>query len=186
MRYFPTTGDKHILLTALFALGMAMPEATAQHAHVHGLGRVNIAVEGMQATVEFLAPAEGLYGFEHQPKTPAQQAKRDAALERLRTQLHTMVVFETARGCQATVPQVVVEAAGHEAAGGAAQQQTAEHSEVRAEFRVLCSKPLAGSKVTFGISKIFPALTTVRVQVVTDTGQRGVDITRDKGSITLQ
>jgi hypothetical protein len=157
---------------------------------VHGVGYINIVVEGKRATVEFLAPAEGLYGFEHQARTRAEQDKREAALARLQQNISTMVVFEADRGCQFAKQKIVVEVDvedEHEQGKGAekAPKKSGEHSEVHAEFTVTCEKPLAGSQVWFGVSKIFPAIKTVHVQVLSDTRQAGVEVRNDKGSLKL-
>ena len=53
-------------MAAVLVVGASIASGASQRAHVHGVGHINIVVEGKQATVEFLAPAEGLYGFEHQ------------------------------------------------------------------------------------------------------------------------
>jgi len=164
--------------------------AARQHAHVHGVGQINIVVDGTQATVELHAPAEAIYGFEHQARSKADEEKRAAALARLREHIGAMVIFAADRGCQYTTQKMaVVEAVEHERAQGPEQggpaKKSGEHRAVHAEFAVICDKPLAGSQVKFGISKIFPGLKTVRVQALSGARQIGAEITGDKGSLTL-
>jgi hypothetical protein len=178
------------LMVAVLVIWASTASGVSQRAHVHGVGHINIVVEGQQATVEFLAPAEGLYGFEHQARTQAEQDKRDAALARLRENISTMVIFEADRGCQFATHKIVVEADvedEHEQGKGAekAPKKSGEHSEVHAEFTVTCKKPLAGSQVRFGVSKIFPTIKTVHVQVLSDARQAGVEVRSDKGSLKL-
>ena len=96
-------------MAAVLVVGVSIASGTSQRAHVHGVGQINIVVEGKQATVEFLAPAEGLYGFEHQARTKAEQEKRDAALARLQEKISTMVVFEADRSCQFATKKIAVE-----------------------------------------------------------------------------
>jgi Protein of unknown function (DUF2796) len=178
------------LMAAALAIWASTSSGASQQAHVHGVGRINIVVEGKQATVEFLAPAEGLYGFEHQARTKAEQDKRDAALTQLQENISTMVVFEADRGCQFATQKIAVEADvedEHEHGKGTekAQKKSGEHSEVHAEFTVTCKQPLAGSQVRFGVSKVFPTIKTVHVQVLSDTRQAGVEVKSDKGSLRL-
>ncbi|MGE3539236.1 MAG: DUF2796 domain-containing protein [Candidatus Tectimicrobiota bacterium] len=174
------------MVVVLLGLGTTGALAASQHAHEHGTGRVNIVLEGTQATVEVLAPAESIYGFEHRARTAADQQRRDAALERLKANISTMIVFEAERGCTFMAKQVaVVEEQAHQHGKGRAASKSAEHSEVQAEFQVQCAKPLTGSQVTFGITKTFPALHRVQVQVLSATGQRGAEIKRDRGRVTL-
>ena len=178
------------LMAVALVIWASMASGASQRAHVHGVGYINIVVEGTQATVELRAPAEGLYGFEHQARTQAEQDKRDAALARLQETISTMVVFEADRGCQFATHKIAVEADvedEHAQGKGAkkAQKKSGEHSEVHAEFTVTCAKPLAGSQVRFGVAKIFPTITTVHVQVLSDSRQTGVEVQSDKGSLKL-
>lgn len=172
-------------------LAWVVPSSAArQHAHVHGVGQLNIVVDGKQATVELQAPAEAIYGFEHQARSKADREKRAAALVRLQEHIGAMVIFAADRGCQfATQKMAVVENVEHERAQGPGQggqaKKLGEHSAVHAEFAVICDKPLAGSQVKFGISKIFPGLKTVRAQALSGARQIGAEITGDKGSLTL-
>jgi hypothetical protein len=65
------------------------------------------------------------------------------------------------------------------------QKKSGEHREVHGIFSVACDKPLAGSRVRFGVSKVFREIQEVKVQVVGDSGQAGATIKRDKGDIKL-
>jgi hypothetical protein len=177
-------------MVAAVVVGASTSSGASQRAHVHGVGHINIVVEGKQATVEFQAPAEGLYGFEHQARTKAEQDKRDAALARLQEKISTMVVFEADRGCQFATQKIAVEEDvedehAHGKGPEKAQKKSGEHSEVHAEFTVTCAKPLAGSQVRFGVSKVFPMIKTVHVQVLSDARQTGVEVKSDKGSLRL-
>ncbi len=177
------------MVAALVVWASTVSEAS-QRAHVHGVGQINIVVEGKQAMMEFLAPAEGLYGFEHRARTKAEQEKRDAALARLQEKISTMVVFEADRGCQFTTKKIAVEEDmedEHEHSKGTekTQKKSGEHNEVPAEFAVTCEKPLAGSQVRFGVAKIFPTIKTVRVQALSDARQIGVEVQGNKGSLRL-
>ena len=108
----------------------------------------------------------------------------------MQEKISTMVVFEADRGCQFATQKIAVEAdveGKHEHGKGTekAQKKSGEHSEVHAEFTVTCKQPLAGSQVRFGVSKVFPAIKTVHVQVLSDARQAGVEVKSDKGSLRL-
>src|SRR5690554_4975241 len=47
-------------------------------AHQHGLGHLDLVLEGQQLILELRIPAEDLLGFEHAPQTPGQQAQLEA------------------------------------------------------------------------------------------------------------
>lgn len=176
----------------IFSFDLGAAEKRHHDAHVHGVAEINIAVEGAKATVEFRAPAESLMGFEHEAKSESDKKKRDAALEQLRTKKDQMVVFDPKLGCKSSDIEtaIVEEKEDHTKAqlgkdGHKDQKKSGEHREVRGTFLVACDKPLAGSRVRFGVSKIFREIQEINVQVVGDSGQSGATIKKDKGDVKL-
>lgn len=174
----------------MFSFGVGVAAEKRRHdAHVHGLAEINIAVEGTKATVEFRAPAESVMGFEHEAKSESDRKKRDAALEQLRTKRDQMVLFDAKLGCKSSdVKTAIVEQKEEAQSAKDAhkdQKKSGEHREIRGTFSVACDKPLAGSRVKFGVSKVFRDIQEIKVQVVGDSGQSGATIKRDKGDIKL-
>jgi hypothetical protein len=179
------------LLMFFFDVGAAA-EKRRHDAHVHGVAEINIAVEGTKATVEFRAPAESIMGFEHEAKSESDRKKRDAALEQLRTKKDQMILFDAKLGCKSSdVKTAIVEQKGDDTKAQSGkdaqkdQKKSGEHREVYGTFSVACDKPLAGSRVRFGVSKVFRDIQEINVQVVGDSGQSGATIKRDKGDIKL-
>jgi hypothetical protein len=179
------------LLIYSFDVGAAA-EKRRHEAHVHGVAEINIAVEGTKATVEFRAPAENVMGFEHEAKSETDRKKRDAALEQLRAKMDQMVFFDAKLGCKfSDVKTAIVEPKGDHAKAESGkdapkdQKKSGEHREVHGTFSVECDKALAGSRVRFGVSKIFRDIQEIKVQVLGDSGQSGATIKRDKGDIKL-
>jgi Protein of unknown function (DUF2796) len=180
-----------LLLTFSFDVGWAA-EKRRHDAHVHGVAEINIAVEGTKATVEFRAPAENVMGFEHEAKSETDRKKRDAALEQLRAKKDQMVLFDAKLGCKSSdVKTAIVEQKGDHAKAQSGkdapkdQKKSGEHREVHGTFSVECDKALAGSRVRFGVSKIFRDIQEIKVQVLGDSGQSAATIKRDKGDIKL-
>jgi Protein of unknown function (DUF2796) len=179
------------LLLFSFDVGAAA-EKRRHEAHVHGVGEINIAVEGTKATVEFRAPAESVMGFEHEAKSESDKKKRDAALEQLRAKRDQMVLFDATLGCKSSdVKTVIVEPKEDNTKAQTGknaqkdQKKSGEHREVHGTFSVACDKPLAGSRVRFGVSKIFRDIQEIKVQVLGDSGQSGAMIKKDKGDVKL-
>jgi hypothetical protein len=179
------------LLMVSFDVGAAA-EKRRHEAHVHGVAEINIAVEGTKATVEFRAPAESVMGFEHEAKSESDRKKRDTALEQLRAKRDQMVLFDAKLGCKSSdVKTAIVEPKGDHAKAQSGkeadkdQKKSGEHREVHGTFSVACDKPLAGSRVRFGVSKVFRDVQEIKVQVLGDSGQSGATIKRDKGDIKL-
>jgi hypothetical protein len=145
----------------------------SQKAHDHGAAELNIAIEGTKAEIELHAPAMGIVGFEYVPSTAADKKKQADALAALKNNISKVVIFDPALGCKITAKSVDI------------NQEEPDHAEVDGDFQVVCAKPLAGSKVSFGMTKTYPAYATLRVQAVGASGQAGAEIKSDKGTLTL-
>jgi hypothetical protein len=193
---------KYILgafLGASFLMISSVSALTAEHRdagkHVHGEGELNIAVEEKTAAIEFRAPGESLYGFEHEAKTDAEKKKQQAALELLKAKFHEMVILDKSLGCKFTSKRVAVVEEGadrgkkeeQKASPGkqGEQKKSPEHREVVAEFSLACEKPLPGTDVRFGFTKAFPSLQELKVQALSGAKQSGATVRKDKGSVKL-
>jgi uncharacterized protein YfcZ (UPF0381/DUF406 family) len=144
-----------------------------QKAHDHGAAEINIAVEGKTAQVEIHAPAMGVVGFEYIPTTAADKKKQADALAKLKANAASIVMFDAAAGCKVSAANAKVE------------QEEADHAEVDADFNFACAQPLAGTKISFGMTKAYPAFASVKVQVIGASGQAGAEIKSDKGFVAV-
>lgn len=101
---------KHSLsLIALLAACPAVSQETRElDAHVHGIGTLNIALDGTDMVMEFHAPGADLVGFEHAAESPAELAAVDAAIAALNAPLELFAVSEAA-GCSVTSAHVDLE-----------------------------------------------------------------------------
>ncbi|MEM9060611.1 MAG: DUF2796 domain-containing protein [Pseudomonadota bacterium] len=72
-------------LSLLMASCVLAGPALAQHAaHEHGHGDLKIAIDGDELQIELTSPGADIVGFEHAPKTDADHAAVDAAVEKLK------------------------------------------------------------------------------------------------------
>lgn len=163
---------KHLVLVMLMASAAAVGQTKQQHAHAHGAAKINIGIEGSGGTVEFESAADPVIGFEHKPRTAADQKKVDAALTMLKTRFAEMMILPAALGCKFQNTKAQFDVDG-------------QHAEVHAEFTLRCLKSLKGAEVTFGVSKVYPEIEEVTVQAVSDDGQSGATIRKDKGSVKI-
>jgi hypothetical protein len=176
----------------IFSFDLGAAEKRHHDAHVHGVAEINIAVDGAKATVEFRAPAESVMGFEHEAKSESDKKKRDAALEQLRMKRDQMVLFDPKLGCKSSeMKTAIVEEKGNHTKAQPGkdahkdQKKSGEHREVHGAFSVACDKPLAGSRVKFGVYQAFRDIQEIKVQVLSDSGQSGATIKKDKGDVKL-
>lgn len=164
-------------------------QTRSRKAHEHGSAKVNIAFESAKGApkgvIEFEAPAEGVVGFEHEAKTAADKAKVTAALNTLKTRFAEMVVLPAASACKITNKSAKVEAEhAHDTKKKAAAKQE-QHSEVHAEFDVVCAKPLSGGEIRFGFTKVFPKIHDVDVALLAGEQQLSLEVENDKGVLKI-
>jgi len=163
-------------------------------AHEHDVARVNVVVEGNGAIIEFVAPADGVYGFEHEPTTDGEREARDAGFALLRDQTGLMLVFDPGLGCRIEDLLAAADAQpghGHAHDDGHEHDDPHEHDEghghddghgdgahreVRAEFRVTCGRSPVGTEFRLAVTDVFPRILQVDLQVLTDSGQRGARV----------
>lgn len=88
------------LMTALPQIGSA-EETRSLEAHVHGVGALNVAVEGDVVAMEFRAPGADIVGFEHAAKSDADLAAVEAALKVLEKPFD-LFIFPEGAGCAVT------------------------------------------------------------------------------------
>jgi hypothetical protein len=152
----------------------ATPHKKALHAHEHGGAKLNIAIDGKDATIELETPADGIVGFEHAAVSAADKKQLSTALDTLKNRIAEMVVFDRSAACTFTARKVAVE-----------KDPDEDHSDLNAEFGVTCGKPPSGTTLRFGFSKIFPRIVDVEVQLLNGSQQTGAKIHNDGGIIAL-
>ena len=76
---------KPALQTALFVLCLTPLVANAAgKAHVHGIAKLDVAVEATKITVQLESPLDNLLGYERAPRTDAERRQADAMVARLK------------------------------------------------------------------------------------------------------
>jgi Protein of unknown function (DUF2796) len=184
---------------SVFALAAVPPLARGEQrqlgAHVHGHGRLNIAIEGKKVSMELEAPGADIVGFEHEPETAEQKAAVAEAQAKL-ANASALFTLEPKARCELDRVKVARESAehGHEAAaekaaGGAAgkEKEAGEqhHSEFRAEYFFLCSAASRLTSITFQYFAAFPGAQELNVTVAATKGQSSFEVTRETPSLDL-
>jgi Protein of unknown function (DUF2796) len=178
-------------ISLLTADRLTAAEKRHAEAHVHGVAEINIVVEGKKVAVEFRTPTEGLMGFEHEAKTDAEKKKRDAALKLINDKFPEMVILERRPGCRSEGGKVAIVRSdaddGEDKKRGQADhnKKSGEHREVRATFNFQCQSDPVGSRVQFAVTKLFPDIHELKVQVLSDANQTGATIKKDQGDVRL-
>lgn len=106
------------LLCALAAVPVSAEEARELDAHEHGVGALNIAVDGNAVVMEFRAPGADIVGFEYAAESAEDRAAIDEAVATLARPLE-LFVFPEAAACSVTQASAELESEETHGAHGA-------------------------------------------------------------------
>ncbi|MBV6754218.1 DUF2796 domain-containing protein [Pseudomonas chlororaphis] len=200
---------RHLLLALPFALlPLVAAQAHEAHehgslgAHEHGVGRLNAALDGQTLELELQSPAMNLVGFEHPATTDADKAKV-AAVRALLDKPLELFNLPKAAGCVVANQELESPLFGDpapedadedddddhapEAAAGtqpAVAEHHHDHSEIHAHYQFTCATPAALKTLDLGqVFKTFPATHKIQVQLISGSGQQGVDVTPEAATL---
>ncbi len=177
------------VFVAAFA-SLCTPALADEHrqlgAHVHGHGRLNIAIEGRKVSMELEVPGADIVGFEHEPSTPDQRAAIPEARAKL---ANAMALFAPApgAGCELEHVKVTIETGDgeeHEHEHGQ-EAEDHHHSEFHAEYALECRSPSRLNSMSFDYFNVFPDAQQLDVSVIAPKGQSSFAVTREKPSLDL-
>lgn len=154
----------------LAALTLAFP-ASAAEKHVHGAGRIDVAIEAGKIEVELELPLDTLVGFERAPRNDRERAALEAAAATLRDGAG---LFLPAAGaaCKLTETTVSMPFAGETPAASHGHG----HADVDAHYVFECVNAGTGSLET-ALFRKFPRLYRLELQRVGPEGQAGGRLT---------
>lgn len=180
-------------IVTCIAFSAAAEEHRQLGAHVHGHGRLNIAIEDRTVSIELEAPGADIVGFEHEAATRAQSAAIEKAKATLASGL-SLFTPAAAAGCTQNASKVSIEAEHeheheHHAEGAKpdADDEAADHhhSEFHAEYAFECASPDRLTSMTFDYFKAFPNAQELDISLISPKGQSSYEVNRDKPRLDL-
>jgi hypothetical protein len=192
-------------ISVFLAVGLGLAATVSAHAqqraagaHEHGLGTLNIALEGARLSMELEAPGADIVGFEHQAKTQKQKSAVEAAKKKLAAP-QALFEFPAAAGCVLKDTKVEIEAEdhgdhghSHDAKAAKGKDQGAkekhgdsEHSAFKAEYIFDCKAPASLTTIGFGYFKAFAGAQKLDVTVITPKQQSRFEVSRARPRIDL-
>jgi len=174
----------------------------AEEAHEHGVGRLNVALEGQELHLELVSPGANIVGFEH----PARSAEDKRAVEEAVVVLRSAENFAlpAAAGCTLAAAEVDTELLeeDHGSHGGEEHHEDEErhsghendedgehddegHSDFHAQYRFSCTNPGALDRISVKVFDRFPATEELRVQVIAPKGQTALALTSSNPVLEL-
>ncbi|MEB8386528.1 DUF2796 domain-containing protein [Rhodobacteraceae bacterium KMM 6894] len=188
-----------ILTLALLASVAATPilaeETREMGAHVHGVSKLELAIEGGIVEMNLTSPGMDIVGFEYAAST---DADKDAVKDAIRTLLvsENIVTFPAAAKCRPTgvLAHLGDDAHGeddheehddHADADDHEHQEGGEHTEFNMRYIFACEHPEALTAIAFPFFERFEHAQEIEAQFVTETGAGAAEIGRDAAVLTL-
>jgi len=205
--FFKVTGARFskcatvlMVCSFLFFVGVASLKAseTRQHgAHVHGTGKLNIALDGNNLLIGVTSPTANIVGFEHAPENEQQSHQVHQAVELLK-EGEKLFVFTKKAHCSLHEAHVESDMAQgdheeHEAhhedhdehAHSEKDHDTSSHSEFEVEYYFECNNPDSLKSINVQLFSHFPGFEKLEVQLLTPKRQTAIELTAKKYEISL-
>jgi hypothetical protein len=176
-------------------------EHRQEGAHVHGVAHLDLAIEGDEVVLEFKSPAANIVGFEHQPSTPEQEKKVEQAAQTLKAgdQLFRFSPKAQCHLSKAHVHSALIKEDKHEHDDEHAHEHDEhkhekhehkgehdhQHADMGAHYHFHCAHPKALTQVTIKLFEHFPATEKLHVQMISDKGQKGAELTAKQPNLDL-
>jgi hypothetical protein len=155
-----------LLAPPFAAFAQSSAGAAQQHAHVHGVAGLGVAVQGGTVTLSLESPLDSLIGFEHAPRSAPERAAV-AALRATMQAPRELFKFDAEAACSL----VKAEAESAIFAPAPAASASSAHADLDASFEYACAQPARLATLDVGLFKLYPRLHSVSVEVATDKGQ---------------
>lgn len=168
------------LETTLVALCLASPLAQAAgKAHVHGVAKLDVAVEAKTITLQLESPLDNLLGFEHAPRTEAERQQADALVTRLKA-ADAMFRIDPAAHC--TLAKVDLASSALKL--GQPDPSEEGHADIDGSFEFNCVDAARAAFIDVGLFE-FAHMQRLEVQVAGPKGQFKRDLKRPATRIVL-
>jgi hypothetical protein len=169
--------SKHFAMAAL--LCSAVVAHAAGHAHVHGVAKLDIAIEATKLTVQMESPLDNLLGFERAPRTDAERQQADALVAKLKA---ADGLFKIDPAAQCTLG--TVDLASSALKLGKPDPSEEGHADIDATFEFSCADASKAAHIDVGLFG-FARMQRLDVQVATPKGQFKRDLSRPASRISL-
>jgi len=189
-------------LLACLATPLAAEDARQLDAHEHGVGQLDIAIEGAEIAMELHAPGADIVGFEYEAESAVDRGAVDAAVAILARPLDLFVLPNSA-ACSVVRASAGLESEeahddhGHEEHAADKHDdhddhgheehadEGGNHTEFHAEYLLTCANPDALGKVTFAYFESFPNALELEVQVISENGTAAFEVEREAPTLDL-
>lgn len=154
--------------TVLAAFVAQAPATAAEKAHEHGVGDLNLAIDGATVEIELEAPGADIVGFEHEPRNAAEKAAVVQAAKSLAAGA-ALFRFSEAAGCR--LQDADVETPLLDGKHAHKEGEAEEHAGFHAHYRFICRDSGALGHLDTTYFEVFPNAAALRAKTITPSGQ---------------
>jgi hypothetical protein len=180
-RSLESAARRGALIVVVAACSSIAPARAAGHAHVHGIARLDVAVEPTRIVLQLSSPLDNLLGFERAPRTDDERKQAAAVVDRLRKP--DLFQADPAGGC--TLKSASLSSAALKLGNPDPAEEEAGHADIDGTFELACRDATAAKFIDVGLFQ-FARLQRLEVQVVTPRAQFKRDLQRPGRRIDLQ
>lgn len=155
--------------------------AQAAGAHVHGIAKLDIAIEVTRLTVQLDSPLDNILGFERAPRTAAERTQANAAVAKLNA---AASMFRIDPVAQCKLVKVELASAALQLGKPDPAEENEGHADIDGSFEFECVDAARATYVDVGLFE-FAHLQGLEVQVATPRGQFRRDLKRPAKRIVL-
>jgi len=196
----------HVLAYAI-ALSLALNASAHNHGekstdkrqlgtHEHGVGQLNLALEGKILAIELISPAANIVGFEHEPGNDQERAALASGEAKLKNVL-ALFALDPSAGCSVSRAEVARSAPeddhdhdhshdhDHDHAHEGHEEAKGSHSDLVLNAELSCTRADALKTITVNLFDTFPLTEKLRAVFIGKAGQTAADLDKSARTITL-
>ena len=170
-----------VTLAATAVLLAQLPAAQAAKPHLHGIAKLDIAVEANKLSLHLDSPLDNILGFERGPRTDAERKQVDAAVARLKD---AASMFRIDPAAQCMPAKVELASAALKLGQPDPAEAESGHADIDANFDFDCVDATKAGYIDVGLFG-FSHLQGLEVQVATPIGQFRRNVKRPAVRIRL-
>lgn len=160
-------------------IAFATPAQAANHAHTHGIARLDVSVEPTRISFHLDSPLDNLLGFERKPRTDAERRQAQDLIAKLKAAGGWLHIDPAAR-CELVTVELESAALGLGSAGADGDG----HADLDADIEFRCVDAAKATWIDTGLFG-FAHLQKVDVQLATPRGQFKRGLKRPDGRLRL-
>lgn len=174
-----------LLFTVILAGTVATAEQRHHESHVHGIGKLNVALDDDDLMIELDSPAANIVGFEHAPENEEQEHILHEQRELLEAG-HKLFVLPAEGKCTLRDVQLIDGMGGHhdehETHG---HDGGMEHSDFEVTYLFTCVASQHVDSINVRLFEYFPGFEEIEVQLIAPGKQTAVELTPKNHQISF-